>query len=41
MAIILAVVMGLDKPHLDTLFFAVIIFIGVGLVVREKREISE
>ena len=33
-AITLAVAMGLDKPHLDTLFFAVIIFIGVGLVVR-------
>jgi drug/metabolite transporter (DMT)-like permease len=40
-AIILAVVMGLDKPHLDTLFFALVIFVGVGLVVREKREISE
>ena len=36
-AIILAVAMGLDKPHLDTLFFAAIIFIGVGLVVRDNR----
>ena len=37
-AISLAVVMGLDKPHLDTLFFAVIIFIGVGLVVRGEKK---
>lgn len=36
-AIILAVAMGLDKPHLDTLFFAVIIFIGVGLVVNDNK----
>ena len=36
-AIILAVVMGLDKPHLDTLFFAAIIFIGVGLVVNDNK----
>ena len=33
-AIALAVAMGLDRPHLDTLLFAVIIFIGVGLVVK-------
>lgn len=41
-AIILAVAMGLDKPHLDTLFFAVIIFIGVGLVVNdnERKKLS-
>ena len=37
-AIILAVAMGLDVPHLDTLFFAAIIFIGVGLVVRDNRD---
>ena len=37
-AIILAVAMGLDKPHLDTLFFAVVIFIGVGLVVNDKKK---
>ena len=37
-AIILAVAMGLDKPHLDTLFFAVVIFIGVGLVVNDNKE---
>ena len=37
-AISLAVAMGLDKPHLDTLFFAVIIFIGVGLVVRGEKK---
>ena len=36
-AIILAVAMGLDKPHLDTLFFAVVIFIGVGLVVSDNK----
>ena len=36
-AIILAVAMGLDKPHIDTLFFAVVIFIGVGLVVSGNR----
>ena len=37
-AIILAVAMGLDKPHLDTLFFAIIIFIGVGLVVNDNKK---
>ena len=36
-AIILAVAMGLDKPHLDTLFFAVVIFRGVGLVVSDNK----
>ena len=36
-AIILAVAMGLDKPHLDTLFFAVVIFVGVGLVVNDNK----
>jgi drug/metabolite transporter (DMT)-like permease len=39
-AIILAVAMGLDKPHIDTLFFAVIIFIGVGLVVSGDRRVK-
>ena len=39
-AIILAVAMGLDKPHLDTLFFAVVIFIGVGLVVRGDKRVK-
>ncbi len=34
-AIVLAVAMGLDKPHLDTLLFAVVIFVGVGLVVKK------
>ena len=33
-AIALSVAMGLDKPKFDTLIFAVIIFIGVGLVVK-------
>ena len=37
-AIILAVAMGLDVPHLDTLFFAAVIFIGVGLVVRDNEK---
>ena len=37
-AIILAVAMGLDVPHLDTLLFAVVIFIGVGMVVRDNRD---
>ena len=32
-AIILAVAMGLDKLHLDTVLFALVIFVGVGLVV--------
>ena len=32
-AVVLAVAMGLDKPHLDTIFFALIIFVGVGIVV--------
>lgn len=41
-AIILAVAMGLDVPHLDTLFFAAVIFIGVGLVVNdnERKKLS-
>ena len=37
-AIILSIAMGLDKPHLDTLFFAAIIFIGVGMVVRDRSK---
>ena len=32
-AVVLAVAMGLDKPHLDTILFALIIFVGVGIVV--------
>ena len=32
-ATILAVAMGLDRIHLDTIIFAVIIFVGVGLVI--------
>ena len=36
-AIALAVAMGLDRPHLDTLLFAVIIFVGVGLVVKSGK----
>lgn len=36
-AITLAVVMGLDKPHLDTIFFALAIFAGVGLVIGSYR----
>ena len=37
-AIILSIAMGLDKPHLDTLFFAAVIFIGVGMVVRDRSK---
>lgn len=40
-AITLAVAMRLDKPHLDTLFFAVVIFIGVGLVVKGDGKIKK
>lgn len=36
-AIILAVAMGLDKLHLDTIFFALIIFAGVGMVTYSYR----
>ena len=36
-AISLSVAMGLDKPHLDTILFTLIIFIGVGLVVRSEE----
>lgn len=39
-AIALAVAMGLDRPHLDTLLFAVIIFVGVGLVVKGGKEVK-
>ena len=37
-AIALAMAMGLDKPHLDTLLFALVIFVGVGLVVMQNAE---
>lgn len=37
-AISLSVAMGLDKPHLDTILFAVIIFIGVGLVIGSNKK---
>ena len=36
-AISLSVAMGLDKPHIDTILFALIIFVGVGLVIRGNR----
>ena len=36
-AIALSVAMGLDKLHADTLLFAIIIFIGVGLVINSYR----
>lgn len=36
-AIALAVVMGIDRLHLDTILFAAIIFIGVGIVVSSYR----
>ena len=37
-AIALAVAMGLDRLRLDTVLFALIIFIGVGLVIGSYRE---
>ena len=36
-AIALAVAMGLDRLHLDTILFAFVIFIGVGLVIGSYR----
>lgn len=36
-AIVLSIAMGLDRPHLDTLFFALIIFVGVGLVIMQNN----
>lgn len=44
LAITMSVALGLDKLHLDTLLFAVVIFVGVGLVLRSyvapKRHLS-
>ena len=37
-AIALAVAMGLDTLHLSTILFALIIFIGVGLVVSSYNK---
>lgn len=34
LAIIVSVAMGLDKLHFDTVLFALLIFVGVGLVLR-------
>lgn len=34
LAITLSVAMGLDKLHADTVIFALVIFAGVGLVLR-------
>lgn len=36
-AIALAVAMGLDKLHADTILFAIVIFIGVGMVAASNR----
>ena len=36
-AIALSVAMGLDRPQLDTLLFALIIFVGVGLVIASEK----
>ena len=36
-AITLSVLMGLDKPHIDTILFTLIIFIGVGMVIGSNR----
>ncbi len=35
-AILLAIAMGLDRIHLDTILFALVIFIGVGMVIGAK-----
>jgi len=34
LAIAISVGMGLDKLHADTVIFALVIFVGVGLVLR-------
>lgn len=34
LAILLSVWMGLDKLHLDTVLFALVIFLGVGMVLK-------
>ena len=40
-AIMLSVAMGLDKPKFDTLLFAAIIFVGVGMVIsRSGRKLN-
>ena len=39
-AISLSVVMGLDRPHSDTLLFALVIFAGVGLVIWSNKKPS-
>ncbi len=36
-AICLSIAMGLDHPHLDTLLYALVIFVGVGLVIGSYR----
>lgn len=38
LAIALSVALGLDKLHLDTALFAVVIFVGIGLVLRSYRK---
>ena len=35
-AITLAIIMGLDKLHLDTILFALVLFAGVGMVASDK-----
>ena len=37
LAVILSVAMGLDRLHLDTALCALVIFFGVGLVIRSYR----
>lgn len=39
-AILLAVAMALDKIHLDTILFALVIFAGVGMVIGANREVG-
>lgn len=37
LAVVLSVAMGLDRLHLDTALCALVIFFGVGLVIRSYR----
>ena len=34
LAVALSVAMGLDRLHADTVLFALLLFVGVGLVIR-------
>lgn len=40
LAVCLSVMMGLDRLHLDTALFALLLFVGVGMVISSYRERS-